>query len=252
MDQITQIVFSPGGTTARVAGQISAALAQNVQTVDLLNAPLDDTVLFGPDQLVLAAMPVFSGRIPGVCLELLKRLKGNGTPAVAVVVYGNRAFEDALLELSNLLESQGFVVIGAAAFVAQHSIFPQVAKGRPDAADEEKAKEFALGCLSKLKAKYSPVSVPGNRPYREAGTPPLRPSGSTACTNCGVCAKICPAGAIDAATPRKTDKERCIACTACIYACPYHARAFHGLLYKIAGRSFAKKNSARKEPEIFL
>lgn len=41
--------------------------------------------------------------VPGVALERLTRIQGNGQPAVAVVVYGNREFDDALLELKNIL-----------------------------------------------------------------------------------------------------------------------------------------------------
>lgn len=62
---------------------------------------------------------------------------------MAVVVYGNRDYEDALLELHDILSENGFVVVAAGAFVARHSIFPDVAAGRPDRDDLDRMAEFA-------------------------------------------------------------------------------------------------------------
>jgi len=117
-DQITQIHFSPSGTTARIAEELSSALSANVQTVDLLKSGPTSPMPHDGSDLVLVAMPVFSGRIPGVCVDSLRKLEGTNTPAVAVVTYGNRDYEDALRELTDILTEQGFVVVGAAAFVA--------------------------------------------------------------------------------------------------------------------------------------
>jgi ferredoxin len=200
----------------------------------------------------MVAVPVFVGRIPSACIELLKKLEGTNTPAIAVVVYGNREYEDALLELSDLLTEKSFIVVGAAAFVAQHSIFPKVAKGRPDANDTKQIQDFALKCLEKLNGELTPVTVKGNKPYRTISALPIRPTGNSACTSCQSCVKICPTDAIDAANPKKADKRRCISCTACIHVCSVGARAFRGLMYKIAGFIFSKKCSARKEPDIFI
>jgi len=249
--QITQIYFSPSGTTARIAEELSSALAANIQTIDLLKNAPTSPVHYDAGDLVQVAMPVFAGRVPSVCVELLKKLEGTNTPAIAVVVYGNREYEDALLELTDLLTERGFIVVGAAAFVAQHSIFPEVARGRPDANDIKQIRDFAYKCLEKLNGELIPVTVRGNKPYRKVSALPIRPSGNSVCTSCQACAKICPTGAIDATSPRKTDKRYCISCTACISVCPTNARAFSGLKYKIAGKIFAKKCNARKEPEIF-
>uniref|UniRef100_A0A7T8BB54 4Fe-4S binding protein n=2 Tax=Breznakiella homolactica TaxID=2798577 RepID=A0A7T8BB54_9SPIR len=180
-------------------------------------------------------------------------MKGKNTPAIAAVVYGNRAYDDALLELTDILTDNGFVVIGAAAFVARHSIFPEVARGRPDTADKEILRNFARQCGNRLEtiASQGHITVKGSRPYREAPPLPLKPSGNSRCNSCGACVKICPVGAITAEEPRKTDKAACITCTACIYVCPQKARSFRGLTYKLAGGAFRKKCSSRKEPELF-
>ena len=65
--------------------------------------------------------------IPSVVREKIKTLAGEGKKAVTIAVYGNRAYEDALLEMNDILIQGGFTVIASAAFVAQHSIVPEVA-----------------------------------------------------------------------------------------------------------------------------
>ncbi len=250
-NKITQIYFSPGGTTAAVSQELAALLARSSDTADLLQAPPTSAVCFSRDELVLVSVPVFSGRIPSVCVDMLKRFSGSGTSAIAVVVYGNREYDDALLELTDILEAQGFTVMGAAAFVARHSIFPAVEEKRPDGADRAVMASFARTCLDRLQGEPVKVSVKGGRPYRKGGSLPIKPSAGAGCTSCGVCARVCPVQAIDKASPKKTDKSRCISCTACIYACPAKARAFRGPVYKLAGSFFAKKYSSRKEPELF-
>ena len=52
-------------------------------------------------------------------------LKGNGARAVLLVVYGNREYEDTLLELSDVMEAAGFSPVAAVAAVAEHSIMHQ-------------------------------------------------------------------------------------------------------------------------------
>ena len=252
---MNHVFFSASGTTKKVISILSDAMGGPSASFDLLRHPPQEQVTFAPDDAAVFAFPVFGGRLPEICPEMLRKFKGSQTPAIAVVVYGNRAYDDALLELSDLLEEQGFVTIAAAAFIAQHSIFPAVAAGRPDAADQEKIISFAEDCEKKLAAFAGgkSVTVKGNRPYVKASPASLHPSGDKNCNQCGTCVKICPVGAISAGNPKKTDAKKCIACTACIAACPQHARGFHvPVLYSTVAKSFAKSNAARKEPEIFI
>ena len=93
--------------------------------------------------IVIFGVPVYAGSVPEVLLEYIKAVHGNGALAVAVVVYGNRDYDDALIELTDLLESQGFIVVAAAAFIGEHSYSKVLAQGRPDDGDMALATEFA-------------------------------------------------------------------------------------------------------------
>lgn len=184
-------------------------------------------------------------------------MKGTDTPALLVAVYGNRDYDDALLELCDLAEENGFRPAGAGAFLAEHSIFHSVARGRPDAADLEAVRTFAGLAREKLAraagaGEFGPLAVKGNRPYREFSGVPLKPQADRKCMKCGVCAENCPAGAIPADDPSKTDNSRCISCMRCVKVCPAGARRVNGLMLSVAEKPFAKKNSLRREPEWVL
>ena len=112
--------FSPTGGTKKVADAIAAGFGTPVVEMDLTKA--DASVTLGEKDALMAVLPVYAGRVPQISLKRLSVLKANGQKAVAVVVYGNREFDDALLETKNALETNGFQVIAAAAFIAEHSI----------------------------------------------------------------------------------------------------------------------------------
>ena len=126
--------------------------------------------------------------------QKIKTLAGEGKKAVTIAVYGNRAYEDALLEMNDILIQGGFTVIASAAFVAQHSIVPEVGAGRPDAEDIKEIRTFAEAVKSSTSAEN--VHVPGNRPYKPEMNVAAAPLSLPTCTSCGACAKICPTDAI--------------------------------------------------------
>ena len=255
INKIYAVHFSPATTSKKIVLQISKKIGENNTEIDFLKNPLESEISLDVEDVLVVVMPVFSGRIPALCVPMLKNLKGNKTPVIVSVAYGNREYEDALLELSDILKEQGFLIIAAAAFIGEHSIFKQVAHNRPDEKDLHKINEFAELCAAKLNTftgNTEELCISGNNPYRLTSNIPLKPKGDSKCISCGICVKICPTDAIDVNTPRKTDKKKCITCTACITACPEKARYLGGILYKFVGRKFTKKNSTRKEPEWFL
>ena len=254
-DKTNCIYFSATNTTRKIVSAVSQGIrTEKSRNYDLLrdnkltaNIPATEIALFG--------IPVYSGRVPSIITDSLRNFKGNHTPAIIVCVYGNRDFEDALLELRDIVEANGFVVISAGAFIAQHSIFPQVAKGRPDAEDLNAAVLFGKKSMNilqnekKLSASLQ-IAIKGNFPYRKIKTIPLTPKKNTHCNSCGLCAKQCPTQAIDFTNPKKINKQSCISCAHCISICPRKATYFGGILYRLASSNFGRKYTTRQTPYI--
>lgn len=247
-----RIVFSPTGGTERVAKAITQNWPQ-ADTIDLSvpNASYSD-IAFDQDSLVLIAMPSFGGVAPQLALDRLAKIKGNGAKCAVVAVYGNRAYEDTLVQMQDYAQNAGFRVIAAVAAVAEHSIIHAYAAGRPNVDDCKELAEFGDRILEKAASNpLSKPSVPGNRPYKKPGIG-MVPKADAGCTSCGLCAQKCPAGAIAANTPRATDKSKCISCMRCVTICPVHARKVSSVMTAVAAAAIKKACSVEKANELFI
>jgi len=220
--------------------------------------------------LLIVGVPVYLGRIPALAAEWLRTIEAHNTPAVCVVVYGNRAYEDALLELSDLLTGCGCRPVAGAACIGEHSFSTPgavTAEGRPDTRDQKLAEAFGRDVCAKLPSIPSPdtipvLALPGCHPYRQETCHPYKRGTpfwnvdfiavGDSCTRCGICAEGCPVGAIDPADSRKIDTEACITCCACIRNCPEHAKSIKPGLVKDASLRVFTLNKERKEPEWYL
>ena len=247
--------YSATYTTRKIVRAVASAWGVEAEEYDLTQSVPVAEWRIGTDELLIVGMPVFSGRIPPRMPEALKRFRSDGAPAVIICVYGNRDYDDALLELHDTVSASGFRVVSAGAFVAQHSVFPQVGAARPDEQDMAAVRDFAARTARLLSDaaradQFQKITVKGNRPYKTPHRVPLRPEASRACNKCGICVKLCPGQAIPAAQPRVTFGMKCTACGRCIVACPQQARRFGGLFYGIARRKFIKAYAnVRREPE---
>lgn len=244
--------FSATGTTEKIARAIAEGFEAPVISMDLSKKEAFEA----PDDFaaVLAAVPVYAGRVPAPALERLSQLNGKGKKAVAVVVYGNREFDDALLELKTSLEALGFEVVAAAAFVAEHSIIRSIAAGRPDASDLEIARSFGAEVRKKLDFSEAgnELQVPGTVPYVEPKPSMFHPEADERCKNCGYCAKECPVSAIPFEQPNTTLPELCINCMRCVEICPEHARSLPKIFLTNAKKMLEEKAAGYKKPELFL
>lgn len=242
--------FSPSDTTRKYAKAMTDAFGGESRLIDLTHGSCEiESELIDGDTALLIS-PVYAGRIPAIAADLFRQIDGHGMKAIVAVVYGNRDYDDALLELADIAAEDGFEVIAAGAFIAQHCIFPKVATGRPDASDMAMTTDFIK--RAKESGKMDISTLKGNRPYKNPGAVPLQPqTDEKDCRSCGVCARECPTGAIDPLT-LETDKDKCITCCRCIVVCDSHARKFKGIIYSAAEKIFCAKNAKRREPELFF
>ena len=242
MSKITNIFFSPSETTKKVLNQMASNFSKDYEICDLLY--FDGEKEFSLDDIVLVGMPVFAGRIPKTARARLSKLTGDNTKAIAVVNYGNAHVTDALLELVDLLDENGFDVIAAASTISHHSIFDGVAVGRPDDSDIGKINEFAQKCIEKIAAGDSlETEIPGNRPYVDYKTLPFIVScDESKCVFCLECIGVCPEKAIPDDDPADVDLDLCTRCTSCINICPENARAFTGEAFEAKKPAFESAN----------
>lgn len=250
-NQITVIYFSPTGGTRKACLNLAWSMGNKVRDMDLCG--VEEEISFGPEDTVIVGMPVFGGRIPAFGREKLSLLKGKGAAAVAVAVYGNRAFEEALLELSDCLKEQGFVTAAGAALLAEHSMARSVAAGRPDSQDEKETRQFGKRILEKLSSdEVLEAELPGNRPYRDWKPMPVTPLTNGSCISCGLCAARCPVKAIPVNDPASTDADKCILCMRCISVCPVHARSLPEQAAAMLEQKLAPVREIRRDNELFL
>jgi ferredoxin/flavodoxin len=263
--QAYSIYFSPTGTTEKAASAIAAGTGLPYERIDLTTVQSRQTSRrsFSENDLVIAGAPVYGGRIPKNIDDFFSSLNGNGAPAVALVMYGNREYEDALIELKIRLEECGFRVIAGAAFIGEHTFSSKIGGGRPDAIDLKTAEDFGGKVIREIdKVMRGKLTVKGNYPYIFPGadsttmSPTAKEALVTAtedCTLCGICAEECPWGAITIADIVTVDYTRCLRCLRCVRACPAGALKINNPNYYVALAKFEDKLAGRhQEPELFF
>lgn len=266
------VYFSGTDTTKTIVTTIAQEAAKHLdvpcQVLDFtLPAAREQTYAFAPDDLVIFGVPVIAGRVPNVLLPFLtSAFTGNHALAVPVVLYGNRNFDDALIELREILEANGLRTVAGGAFIGEHSFSRTLGAGRPDASDLETATAFAQAVAAKVSTlkelPENPVAVTGNLPVHPYYTPrdrhgnpinilKVKPKTNDNCTHCGLCAQVCPMGSID---PNDVTRFTgiCIKCCACVKKCPVGAKYYddEGFLYH--QHELEEMYQRRAEPEVFL
>ena len=259
MNTASLIFFSPTHTTLKTVEAVCDGLgAERRQRIDLTRSVATYDSVCG--DLAIIGVPVHSGRVPKAAVARLENLRGEGRPAILVVVYGNRAYDDALLELENLCEQNGFVVVSAGAFIGEHSYSTNdlpIAAGRPDLQDLEDAKRFGARSLAKMEGgTWIPLAtaVPGKVPYKESRSPQgVKPAFDAGlCTRCLSCIAACPTEAIGSDDPGEIDGGKCIRCAACIKICPARAKRFEDERILEVSAFLHEHCSDRKTPEYFF
>ena len=247
--KLNKIIFSPTGGTKKVCDILSNEFHLESNEINLMKETSYTEI--NSNDLSIVAVPSFSGRVPALAVQRLNKIHGNGSKCILVVVYGNREIDDTLIELKDVMTSLGFKCIAGIKAVANHSIFRDFAKGRPDADDEIELKQFALEIKNNLDT-LEECNVPGNRPYKVVNGNPFKPTANSDCNECGLCAKSCPVHAIDFTDLKNVNKEVCISCMHCISICPTNARQLNKLAVETAQFTMKSKFEGRKENKLYL
>lgn len=279
LKKVTAVCFSPTGN----AKKITNAIAQTIASREGIPFHEDDITLpylrrglreYSASELVVFGTPVYAGRIPNKILPAVQTLfEGNGALAIPVVTFGNRSFDNGLIEVRNELEQHGFHTIAGAAFVSEHVMSPKLAGGRPNEGDFQAICQFALDAAAKIEALEegphdgmaqipAPVAVKGEdpipgyyRPLQADGSPAnflkAKPKTTDACTDCGICARACPMGSISPEDFR-TVTGVCIKCQACVKLCPVGAKYFDDPVMLSHIRMLEDHYSRPAENEMFL
>lgn len=227
------IYFSPTGGTRSIVRAVADALGA-AEGLELDRTPFESRwtgAELRTGDVAVIGVPVYYGRAPKIMVEFFRYIEAKCIPAVLVAVYGNRAYEDALLELKDLSTKAGFLPMAAGAFVGRHSYTDKMGTGRPDSADLEKAAELGREARALLIRSPDPAAltleVKGSFPYTPGSDMPIAPAtDKTKCTACMRCAKGCPVLAINPADSAETDGWRCLKCARCVQTCPAGAKAF--------------------------
>lgn len=260
MKNVTAVYFSPTQGSKKYTEAIAKVMgAEDGFDVVDLTAPAarEKEYTFGAEDVVIFGAPVYAGRLPFIPgeEEIFSHIKASGgAKAVFTVTYGNREFDDALLEMSDILEDAGFTGVAAAAWLAQHTYTNKLAGGRPDEEDLMDAEGFGQRVKEMLEeGGLGKLEIPGNRPYKERKHLPMNTEATEKCGGCGHCADVCPTDAIDREHGFAADKEKCIGCLACEKTCPSDARVVNDPgLAAIRAKLEPAFGGVHKEPKMFF
>ena len=252
--RIFEIIFSPTGGTQKCADIFAAAFGKEVELIDLADFSYDFTATdITSEDICIIAAPAFGGRIPEVAAARLKSIKGNGAKTILIAVYGNREFDDCLVELQDIAAENGFVPVAGVGAIAEHSLIRKFGAGRPDTSDVEELNAFASRIIEILNNdQTSSLALPGNRPYKVFSGSTVRPLTNDSCVKCKLCAWNCPVEAISEDKPNLTDNDKCISCMRCISICPNQARYLAPELIEMFTEKLSAVATERKSNSLYI
>jgi ferredoxin/flavodoxin len=282
INKVWAVFFSPTGNTKTVAELVRNQLANDLSAqVDTYNFTMlearNSFPQFDKDDIVVFATPTYAGRVPNVLLKYLNTIQGNGAFAIPMVTFGNRNFDNSLIELRDILEIDGFHTFAAAALAGEHAFSYTLGAGRPDEQDKGEILDFAKNVSEKIKSSLTDLSSTENSllnlksPIEVDGIPEtyggyyspkdadgnhidirkVHSKANNNCIDCGICAEVCPMDSIDHIDVRIMTGI-CIKCGACIKDCPVGARYFDDEGYLYHTHDLERSYNRRAENKFFF
>lgn len=271
IQHVYAIYFSPTGNTKRLVCACAAEAARLFQvpcralSLDL-PAEREAVRTFSAGDLVIVGAPTYAGKLPNKILPTYQeKLRSHGALAIAIVTYGNRSFDNSLAELCSILSTNGFRTAAAGAFVGTHAFSDALAPGRPDEHDMALLRQMTDGAVAKIRrtdGRVEAVVVDGDAkapyyiPKGLDGQPAkfLKAKPKTdkeKCISCGLCARQCPMGSIDAEDTSQVTGI-CIKCQRCVRNCPKGAKYFDDPAFLSHVKMLERDYTGRAENKIFL
>jgi len=243
----TILYFSATGNTHWAARQLQARLEAAGETAACLPFEQIDTQPLPPGERLLLGFPVYGFRVPALFRRRILDsidLKGREVYLFATLAV---CAGDALADFADELRTAGAVVIGARTVKMPGS--DAMGFMRPDSAALRKMLDRDFDHLPELDGILRDLQEPQLPPARFARGSPLRLSSpkrllfrlarvvmarmeaiairrlhaDDACTRCGLCARICPAGNITMGSDGPVFGDRCLLCLRCLHHCPAQA-----------------------------
>lgn len=249
MLQKAAVVYcSPGGSTRHVAQVVEKKLEHAGMTIvsaDLGKGDDGSSVIseLGNEKICLfIGSPVYVNHPVPPVMRFIADLPENAEVyAVPFITWGGASSGIALYDMGKALMDKGIPLVGAGKVLALHSMMWRcenpLGEDHPDEEDDRLIGELVSGVLEKT-AIGSPETLPlidlAYQPEKvhaemekitletAKGHMPKKEISEELCTECGVCAEICPVQAI-ILSPYPEFSENCICCFQCVRNCPEEA-----------------------------
>ncbi len=269
--KIIGVYFSATGNTEKIVVDTGKYLAKSLGVPfesDDFTKPADHVEArnFSEGDLVIFGTPTYAGRIPHKILPFVQTLfHGNGAFALPLVTFGNRSFDNSLVELADELKKNDFHILAAGACACKHA-FAEIGLNRPNGDDEKHREAFCATVVDKtftaalplaeveikgnadLTGYYVPLGMDG-QPAKFLKAKPV--TDEEKCDNCGTCADLCPMGSIDKADPSNVPGI-CIKCHSCVTHCHTGAKSFTDPAFLSHKAMLEQNHTAPAVSEFFL